>query len=116
MEKMIAYCGLLCTDCPAFIATLKDDNAERAKVAEEWSKTFAAELKPEDINCDGCLSTGGREFSHCKVCEIRKCARERNLENCAHCGDYPCSTVSGVLDAVPEAKRTLDEIRSNLGL
>ncbi|MCK4356498.1 DUF3795 domain-containing protein [Candidatus Bipolaricaulota bacterium] len=25
MEKMIAYCGLICTNCPAYIATQKND-------------------------------------------------------------------------------------------
>lgn len=40
MEKMIAFCGLTCTECPAFIATQKDDDKERKKVAKVWSKDF----------------------------------------------------------------------------
>ncbi len=55
MDKMIAFCGIVCTECPAFLATQKDDHNERMKVAELWSKEFKAEIKPEDINCDGCL-------------------------------------------------------------
>lgn len=35
---MIGYCGLDCVQCEAFIATKNDDNALRAKVAEEWAK------------------------------------------------------------------------------
>jgi len=34
MNKMIAFCGLNCTECPAFIATRKDDDEERKKVSE----------------------------------------------------------------------------------
>ncbi|KUK85723.1 MAG: Uncharacterized protein XE03_1923 [candidate division TA06 bacterium 34_109] len=31
MDKMIAFCGLICTECPAFIATQKNDDIERKK-------------------------------------------------------------------------------------
>ena len=37
MDKMIAFCGLTCTECPAFIATQKNDNKEREKVAKDNS-------------------------------------------------------------------------------
>lgn len=37
MDKMIAFCGLTCTECPAFIATQKNDNKEREKVAKDYS-------------------------------------------------------------------------------
>jgi len=39
MNKMIAFCGLTCTECPAFIATRKDDDGERKKVAEFFAKS-----------------------------------------------------------------------------
>ena len=32
MDKMIAYCGIVCTECPAFEATQKNDDAKRKKV------------------------------------------------------------------------------------
>ena len=38
MEEIVAYCGLVCNECPAYEATQKNDNDARAKVAEEWSK------------------------------------------------------------------------------
>ena len=33
MEKVIAYCGLCCTDCEAFIVTQKNDDKERERIA-----------------------------------------------------------------------------------
>lgn len=113
MDEMIAFCGLNCGKCLAFIATQKDDDNERVKVAELWSKQFNADIKPEDINCEGCLSETGRLFTHCKVCEIRKCGLERHVENCAYCGDYACEKLSKFIDVVPEAKLTLEEIRKS---
>jgi hypothetical protein len=114
MDKMIAFCGITCTACPAFLATQKDDDSERKKVADLWSKQFNAEIKPEDINCDGCLSESGQLFGHCEVCEIRKCGQEKRVTNCAHCADYACEKLNNFIDQVPDAKTTLEEIRKNL--
>jgi len=94
MKKTIAYCGIICSECPAFLATQKNDDNERKKVAEMWSKQFNAEFKPEDINCDGCLSESERLFNYCRVCEIRKCGQEKGVKNCAYCDDYACETLN----------------------
>ena len=112
MERMLAYCGLTCTDCPAYIATQNDDDQERAKVAEMWSKEFGVSLQAEDVICDGCLSENGRRFKHCDVCKIRSCAISRQIANCAYCDEYVCNELNGILQYVPAAKENLDQIRS----
>ncbi|MCD6569822.1 MAG: DUF3795 domain-containing protein [Deltaproteobacteria bacterium] len=61
---MIAFCGLPCHECDAFLATRDDDDQKRAEVAQLWSKQYNADIKPEDINCDGCLSDNGYLFNH----------------------------------------------------
>jgi len=111
MDRMIAYCGLTCTGCPAYIAARDDNDELRKKTAEEWSKAYGAELKPGDINCDGCIATGGRHIGYCAVCEIRKCGMERGVENCAHCADYACEKLEVFLNQVPAARATLEDIR-----
>jgi len=58
MEKIIAFCGIDCAECKAFIATQENSDAKRREVAEEWSKEFGEKINPKDINCDGCLSKG----------------------------------------------------------
>jgi hypothetical protein len=113
VEKMIAFCGLTCTECPAFIATQKNDNEERKKVAEMWSKEFKRDIKPEDINCDGCLIDSNNLFSYCKVCEIRKCGKEKRVENCADCDEYACEKLTDFFKMAPQSKTALDEIRKN---
>ena len=114
MNKMIAFCGLTCTECPAFIATQKDDDKEREKVAKLWTKQFNFNFKVEDINCDGCLSEGNRLINYCQTCKTRKCAKEKEIKNCAYCDDYACEILNEVLNDVPEAKIALEEIRKNL--
>jgi hypothetical protein len=35
--KIIAFCGILCSDCPAYLATQAADDEALAKQAAEWS-------------------------------------------------------------------------------
>ena len=115
MDEMIAFCGLTCTRCPAFLATRSDDDEARRKIAQEWSKEFGADINPEDINCDGCLATDGRHIGYCGMCEIRKCGMDRGVENCAHCADYACEKLEDFFGKAHEARATLDAIRRNIG-
>ncbi len=110
MERMIAYCGLNCAECAAFLATREDDDEKRKQVAEQWSKEYHAAFKPEDINCDGC-SKKGRLFSYCSSCQIRQCGREKEVKNCAYCNDYPCQRLADFFQVAPQCKTNLDEIR-----
>jgi hypothetical protein len=111
--KMIAYCGLDCAGCKAYIATQSGDAKALAKVAEEWSKAFGATLTAESIMCDGCKGNG-RKIAHCAECEVRACAREMGVPNCAHCGEYACETLTAFLAHAGEAKTTLETIRRTL--
>jgi hypothetical protein len=112
MTEMIAFCGLECDACPAYLATQEDDDEKRAEVAALWSKMFKADIKPDHINCDGCHTKGGRSFHHCAVCEIRKCGIKRQVANCAFCDDYVCDTLEAFFQMVPDSKTRLDAIRA----
>lgn len=113
MSNMTACCGIVCSECGAFIATMNDDDNKRVEVAELWSKQYGQDIKPEDINCDGCISDSERLIGHCKVCEIRKCAREKAVANCAYCDEYACEKLEGFFKMVPDARNNLDTIRSS---
>ena len=114
MKKNIAFCGLDCNACPAYIATVNNDDALRAKTAMEWSGAFGGEFKPEDIICDGCIGKGGRHMGYCSVCEIRLCGEKNEVENCAHCKDYSCDRLKGFHANAPEAKDILEGIRKEM--
>ena len=114
MDKMIAYCGIVCSECPTLLATQKDDDEARKEVVEMWSKQFNVEITPEDINCDGCLTKTGRLIGYGAICEIRKCGQEKGVENCAYCGDYACEKLEKFFEMAPMFRATLDEIRKGL--
>jgi len=122
MDKMIAYCGLTCTECPAYIATQSNSQEALEKVAAQWREQFKApEITAASIICDGCLATTGRLSGYCLQCQIRACAVERGRAvehgrvNCAHCDDYEsCEKLAEFLVHAPEAKATLEKIRQAL--
>jgi hypothetical protein len=115
MAKMIAYCGLICTDCIAYLATQKDDDTERQKVVEKWSSDDYP-MTIGDINCDGCLAVGKRLIKFCNECEVRACGIERKVENCAHCNDFGCEKLEKLWGMLShkEPRARLEEIRKNL--
>ncbi|MFX1266428.1 MAG: DUF3795 domain-containing protein [Promethearchaeota archaeon] len=116
MSKIIAYCGLNCSDCPAYIATQKNDTNELEKIAKKWSNE-RMQFHAKDILCDGCFSDG-RIFQGCHECDIRTCARKKGLKSCAYCEDYPCELLSIAFgkSVDPSAKERLDEIKKNIEL
>lgn len=114
MDKMIAYCGIDCSECPAWIATKRDDIDELAKVAEEWSKKFGLEMTVEGVTCDSCSSGTGRVSGYCKICEVRSCAGERGVITCAHCEDYVCETLEKCPAFEARGREALEKIRAEL--
>ena len=114
MNELIGVCGLACHQCGAFLATKEDDDEKRKEVAELWSREHDANLKAQDIHCEGCISVGGILFSHCTVCEIRRCGREKGVINCAYCEEYACSMLVEFFALVPESKVRLDGIRAGI--
>jgi hypothetical protein len=115
MDKMIAYCGLFCTDCPAYIATQSGDRAALERVAAQWREEYhVPDITVASVICDGCLGATGRKCAHCFDCDVRACAMGRGVANCAHCADYGCEIIEGFLGFVPDARARLDGIRAGL--
>jgi hypothetical protein len=83
----------------------------RKAVADEWSKSFGHEVKPEDISCIGCVRRHGPHINYCNICEIRKCGLEKDVENCAYCVSYKCDKLAKFHEQAPKAKDTLEEIK-----
>ena len=111
MEKVIGCCGLNCAACDARIATLTDDHALRARVAEKWSLQFNVPgMTQEMINCTGCMEPGVK-LGHCYECLIRNCATEKHFSTCAECPELEtCEKIRGIHQAVPEALQNLRDV------
>jgi len=115
MDTMVSYCGLICNTCPIHLATLEQNKSKQLSMRSEITRTFMEQyglsIRIEDVtDCDGCR-TGGRLFSGCAKCEIRRCAMERGLESCAFCLDYACENLQKLIEGEPGAGERLEELR-----
>jgi hypothetical protein len=114
MVEMLAYCGLDCNECEAKYATEVNDDERRREVAVHWTALYDIEIEPQAINCMGCKSDAGLRFYLCEKCPVRRCARRRRVETCAHCPDYPCDRLDFVFRIAPGARQRLDQIHRRL--
>ena len=121
-SEMIAYCGLNCITCPIYLATREKNPEEQRQKREQIviaiKKYLGEEKRVEDItDCDGCKAQSGRLYSGCQKCQIRECAMQKHLENCAYCRQYPCEKLTRFFDSEDidgGAKKRLDAVKAQL--
>ncbi len=100
--KYVTYCGLYCSLC-AHMARMPVQARElRATMRKEGWEHYGEAVHPgfgefwhilerlaeTDATCPGCRGGCGSPG-----CEIRTCAREREVEICPLCADYPCEHI-----------------------
>lgn len=112
MGKLIGCCGILCSECEAYIATQNKDYEKIKDLAKQWS-TEDYKIKPEEMICYGCCTKSVKKFKFCNECEIRLCSVEKAIENCAFCSEYPCKKLDKPFEISPENKKRLDELNAN---
>ena len=108
MRDMIAYCGLDCKKCDAYLATIHDDQALREKTAKLWAELNHAPILPEHINCEGCRMDGIKTVYCDSLCRIRQCALEKGVTTCGDCQDLEkCQMVGMIMSNNPEVLKNL---------
>lgn len=108
MRNMIAYCGLDCEKCDAYLATIHDDQALREKTAKRWAELNHAPILPEHINCEGCRAEGAKTVYCESLCSIRQCALKKGVTTCGSCPDMKiCQKVGMILSNNPDVLKNL---------
>ncbi|MGE5599311.1 MAG: DUF3795 domain-containing protein [Bacteroidota bacterium] len=112
MGRMIAYCGLVCTECEGYLATQADDVEALERLARKAREEYGQpDATADGVRCDGCPGETGRKISFCATCEIRACAIARGAANCGACHEYAvCEKIAEFFGMAPKAKEVLDEI------
>ena len=80
-KTLAAVCGLYCQACSLYIAT-REDPARLRRIADQFH------LSEEEVRCLGCRSH--KRGPYCQQCRMSACSRERGLDFCSECQDYPC--------------------------
>jgi hypothetical protein len=119
MDEMISYCGLNCQNCQIYLATREKDEDKqhemRVEIAQKIKEHYSQEIKPEDVgDCDGCKIRDGRLFAGSHNCHMRNCARQKHIENCAYCRDYPCQELEKLFTLDKDARIRLDDIKNRI--
>ena len=116
MARILAFCGLDCGECEAYIATQKNDRAGLEATAKQWAQQFGGkEMSPDMCICDGCSSGKRTSKAHAATCAIRLCASARGVTTCAHCQDYGRDTLKGFFAFAPVLRDKLEAIRNEIG-
>lgn len=85
-KRLLAPCGLYCGVCGIFMAH-RDDSL---KFKERLVAVYGLK-SPDEIRCDGCQSD--EKFGYCRVCPIRDCCGEKEIEGCHECEEFPCPLI-----------------------
>ena len=91
MKQMICCCGHDCARCLTYLATVHNDEALRRQSQEFYQSEFGIDIPPEDIHCHGGRSED--VFCLCRACPFVKCCRERGVDACSDCTEYPCGSI-----------------------
>lgn len=89
-EKMTGPCGIACFNCAAYLANT--DKEIRARVAKQLN------IKPDDVECQGCRSNGGKCGVMPTKCRVYPCAESKGVKFCCDCPDFPCDLLQPVCD------------------
>lgn len=114
-KREIAYCGIICSSCPAYRSARKPRPRAQIRVARLWS-TKENQYEACDITCKGCTEAWGRKFSHCINCKVRECARKRQIRHCGECDEYPCQKLKDLYDRLDPRIKRIKLTRSGSGV
>jgi hypothetical protein len=109
MAAMMSACGVLCSDCPAYLGGVKGVAHQAATVAA-WKRIYGLNEIPENISCGGCLGPDDHLFHTSRTCKARLCCRSKSFSTCAECPVETCSDLEqaqSIWDGVPDLARSL---------
>jgi len=86
-KQLAAVCGLYCGECNVYMASHGDKELQK-RIAVKVSETTGREVKPEEIQCEGCW--GPLEIHWTPDCKMLNCAKERGYRFCFQCEEFPC--------------------------
>ncbi len=114
----VTYCGLYCRLCSNLARIPQQSSALQETLRKEGWEYFGqycvsnfeefwaalGELSRTGMTCKSCRGGCGDPD-----CSIRECARERNMELCSSCSEYPCEHITDLArrypNLIPDGRR-----------
>ena len=89
-KALTAPCGLDCFNCQIYEENLTDEFSEMIH------KKFG--VSKEEIPCKGCRVQDGEHYHLPDGCATLNCVREKGVELCCDCKDFPCALLAPTAD------------------
>ncbi|MBK9359405.1 MAG: DUF3795 domain-containing protein [Bacteroidales bacterium] len=93
IPEIASVCGLYCGACGIYLATQSNDTEKLSRYATMLGQPLS------ETRCDGCRS--GCKTAYCNNCYMMKCSREKNLNFCGECNEYPCEELKNFQQQMP---------------
>jgi hypothetical protein len=108
-EWVISICGLNCAKCDIYKAGHGNEEL-RDEIVEWFRKEHDEDIKPDQVGCEGCRGSLSVHWS--PECRIILCARNREIEYCFQCTDFPCTILAEFSsDGISHHKRTIENLK-----
>jgi hypothetical protein len=104
MEKLMSACGVLCSECGAYLAASRGPEYQQ-QVADAWRRIYGRDEATANISCKGCLGSDEDVFHTSIRCTARRCCRSKGFKSCAECPKTLCEYLEraqSVWDGVPQ--------------
>ena len=109
MARIMSACGVMCSDCPAYLGDVKGVAHQQCTVAA-WKRIYGLNESTESIACGGCLAPDDQVFHTSRTCKARLCCRSNGFSTCAECLVERCpdlENAQSLWDEVPDLAKTL---------
>lgn len=104
MNKIMSACGVICSDCAAFLAASKGLSFQK-EAADAWCRIYGFQTDPEKMSCGGCAGSDEQVFHTSLGCAARRCCLSKGFNSCAECPTDSCDLLARAQsnwDTVPE--------------
>ena len=103
LKNLTAICGIDCFNCEFFHTNI---NSFFETMPAEKKAVFAARgMTLEKLSCQGCRNGGCTTIGG--KCDTLECAKEKKVEFCFECAQFPCSKLQPLADYAGTAPHNL---------
>jgi hypothetical protein len=89
-KALTSPCGLDCFNCDIHAINLTEELAQM--IHAKW------EIPKENIACKGCRQQDGKHFHLPQGCATLACVKDKGVELCSDCNDFPCLLLAPIAD------------------
>jgi len=100
-----SYCGLYCGACDILNCYRASLETGGPPAWEDLPQRFRDHIHRAEVICQGCKTDV--LFDGCKRCSIRICAKEKHIQACNECAEYPCQEVTRRTSYIAETMKEI---------